>query len=120
MEKDIPTDSVKGELSIQGTVPAITREILESYLNCQYKGHLKLIGQTGTPSDYEVLMEEIKSESLKSAEVKLAVRYGEGEPTIPLRGVTHHCPTSRSTCSLTLFTGSCWLPSSRRCTTPGS
>jgi hypothetical protein len=30
----------------------ITRDIIESYLNCKYKGHLKLAGQQGTQSDY--------------------------------------------------------------------
>ena len=66
-----------------GGVPLITSEVLEAYLNCKYKGYLKLAGQTGTPSDYEVLMKEIRAETIKKAEVKLAARYG-GEP---LRGV---------------------------------
>ena len=30
----------------------ITRAIIESYLNCKYKGHLKLAGEGGTKSDY--------------------------------------------------------------------
>jgi hypothetical protein len=30
----------------------ITREVLESHLNCKYKGHLKLLGEQGTKSDY--------------------------------------------------------------------
>jgi hypothetical protein len=30
----------------------ITRDVIESYLNCKYKGHLKLAGQQGTRSDY--------------------------------------------------------------------
>ena len=29
----------------------ITRDIVESYLSCKYKGHLKLTGQSGTISD---------------------------------------------------------------------
>jgi hypothetical protein len=32
----------------------ITRDVLESYLNCKYKGHLKLVGQVGTKTDYEI------------------------------------------------------------------
>jgi hypothetical protein len=71
--------------SIQGPVRAITREILESYLNCEYKAHLKLAGHTGTPSDYEVLMKEIRAETLKRAGVKLAARYGGGEPLRDVR-----------------------------------
>src|SRR6516164_8637154 len=44
----------------------ITREVLESYLDCKYKGHLKLAGQVGTKTDYEILLTE------KKAEVRLA------------------------------------------------
>jgi hypothetical protein len=33
----------------------ITRDIIESYLNCKYKGHLKLGGESGTRSDYEAM-----------------------------------------------------------------
>ncbi len=33
----------------------ITREVLEAYLNCKTKGHLKLAGETGTESDYEAM-----------------------------------------------------------------
>ena len=40
----------------------ITREILESYLNCKLKGHLKLKGEQGTKSDYEMLMAEVRVE----------------------------------------------------------
>ena len=36
----------------------ITRDIIESFLNCKYKGHLKLAGQQGTRSDYELLLAE--------------------------------------------------------------
>lgn len=40
----------------------ITREILEGYLNCRYKGHLKLAGEHGTRSDYEALLIEQRDE----------------------------------------------------------
>ena len=33
----------------------ITNEVLEGYLNCKTKGHLKLAGETGTKSDYEAM-----------------------------------------------------------------
>jgi predicted RecB family nuclease len=36
----------------------ITREIIESYLNCKYKGYLKLAEQRGTSSEYELLLAE--------------------------------------------------------------
>jgi predicted RecB family nuclease len=69
---------------VEGGGPLITGQTLEAYLNCRYKGHLKLTGQAGTPSDYEVLMKEVRSETLKRAEVKLAARYG-GEPLRAVR-----------------------------------
>ena len=35
----------------------ITREVLEAYLHCKTKAHLKLVGQgNGDQSDYESLM----------------------------------------------------------------
>ena len=60
----------------------ITREILEGYLNCKYKGYLKLTGQRGTISDLEALMEVIRAESLKKCEEKMVARFGCGkDPT---------------------------------------
>lgn len=35
---------------------AITKDILESYLHCKFKGHLKLSGQDGSKSDYERML----------------------------------------------------------------
>jgi hypothetical protein len=34
----------------------VTREVLEGYLHCRSKGHLKQTGQTGTVSDYEAVL----------------------------------------------------------------
>jgi hypothetical protein len=41
----------------------ITRDIVESYLNCKYKGHLKLAGDSGTRSDYEAMTAAAKQAS---------------------------------------------------------
>src|SRR5262245_24270249 len=38
----------------------ITRDMIESFLNCKYKGHLKLAGQQGTRSDYELLQAGVR------------------------------------------------------------
>jgi hypothetical protein len=38
-----------------------TREVLESYLKCQYKGYLKLGGAQGSTSDYEILLRETRA-----------------------------------------------------------
>jgi predicted RecB family nuclease len=45
----------------------ITRDVLESYLRCKTKAHLKLTGQQGTRSDYEGLLTESRGQ------VRLAV-----------------------------------------------
>src|SRR5215475_12956630 len=56
----------------------ITREIVESYLNCKHKGHLKLTGQQGTRSDYEILLAESRDELRRRAIDKiLACCQGE-------------------------------------------
>jgi predicted RecB family nuclease len=56
----------------------ITRGIIESYLNCKYKGHLKLTGASGTPSDYEAMTTAAKASSREQALTRLAARFGEG------------------------------------------
>ena len=64
----------------------ITRDVLESYLNCKFKGHLKLTGQQGTKSDYETLLTEIRAEVRLAAIEKILARHpGEEIPrNIPL------------------------------------
>jgi predicted RecB family nuclease len=57
----------------------ITREILESHLKCRYKGHLKLAGEQGIKSEYEVLLVEAREELQARAIEKLTGRYGAGE-----------------------------------------
>ena len=43
-------------------VTKISRDIFESYLNCNYKAHLKLRRQQGAKSDYELLLAELRGE----------------------------------------------------------
>src|SRR5580704_10299170 len=64
----------------------ITRDVLESYLNCKYKGHLKLTGQQGTKSEYETLLTEMRAEvRLAAIDMILARHPGEEIPrNIPL------------------------------------
>src|SRR6266700_2370533 len=64
----------------------ITRDVLESYLNCKYKGHLKLTGQQGTKPDYETLLTELRAEVRLAAIDKIIDRHpGEEIPrNIPL------------------------------------
>lgn len=49
----------------------ITREILESYLNCKYKGYLKLIREQGNASPYELLQKETRDHVRQAATNKL-------------------------------------------------
>jgi predicted RecB family nuclease len=53
----------------------ITRDIIESYLNCKYKGHLKLAGQQGTQSEYELLLTASRDEVRRLAIDKILARY---------------------------------------------
>src|SRR5262245_23523596 len=57
----------------------ITNEVLEGYLSCKYKGHLKLAGQAGTPSDYEAMMSRAKAGSREAALAKLVARFSPGD-----------------------------------------
>jgi predicted RecB family nuclease len=68
----------------------ITRDILESYLSCPYKAHLKVSGEQGHPSDYEILQREARSQMRLVATDLLMGRHRDGEIR---RGVTltrHH------------------------------
>src|SRR3954447_25718652 len=53
----------------------ITRDILEAYLNCHYKGYLKLIGERGTKSEYELILTEVRQDLRQRAFDSLGRRY---------------------------------------------
>jgi hypothetical protein len=53
----------------------ITKEIVEAHLNCKTKAHLKLAGETGTKSDYEVMSFASKEDS----RAKALARFGVAE-----------------------------------------
>ncbi len=73
----------------------ITTEILESYLQCRYKSYLKLVGELGTPSDYERLLQGERARVRLMAIDKLLNQYGASEilrsltmtPAVLKRGV---------------------------------
>ncbi len=57
----------------------ITNEILEGYLNCKTKGHLKLAGETGTKSDYEAMTRRRPAwRRGRRALARLVARFGGG------------------------------------------
>jgi hypothetical protein len=55
----------------------ITNEILEGYLNCKFKGHLKLASEVGTRSDYEAMTSATSAASREQTIAKLVARSGE-------------------------------------------
>src|SRR5947209_12115940 len=63
----------------------ITRDVLESYVHCMYKGYLKLAGEQGSPSDYVTLQAEARSQIRLAAADKL---MGQHKDEVILRGVT--------------------------------
>jgi predicted RecB family nuclease len=60
-------------------VTKITGEIIESYLNCKYKGHLKLTGERGTQSDYEAMTTAVRASSREQALARLVACFGDGD-----------------------------------------
>jgi predicted RecB family nuclease len=57
----------------------ITRDIVEAYLSCKYKGYLKLAGQQGNRSDYESLLAESRDVVRQRAIDKIIARHSEKE-----------------------------------------
>ena len=57
----------------------ITRDVLESYLNCKTKAHLKLAGQQGSMSDYEGLLVASREETRQKALGKILAKHSQAE-----------------------------------------
>jgi predicted RecB family nuclease len=55
----------------------ITREILEAYLSCKTKAHLKLAGQPGTLSVYGEMLVGNRQEIRRQAHAKILARHSE-------------------------------------------
>ena len=60
----------------------ITREILEAYLHCKTKAHLKLAGQQGSVSDYEALLTSNRQEVRRQAWRLQGWRYRQAVPVL--------------------------------------
>jgi hypothetical protein len=67
----------------------ITRDVIESYLNCKYKGHLKLTGESGTISDYEAMTTAARASSREQALTRLAARSLHLQPLVELAQDRH-------------------------------
>jgi predicted RecB family nuclease len=66
-------------------ISKITRDVLESYLLCKYKGYLKWTGHQGIKSDYEVLLAGAKDEVRLKVIEKLIAQHRQDQTP---RGVT--------------------------------
>ena len=56
----------------------ITSDVLESYLHCKFKGHLKLAEQQGTKCDFEAMLMELRAEvRLKAIDAIIARHPGD-------------------------------------------
>jgi hypothetical protein len=56
--------------------PRITTDMLEAYLHCQYKGHLKEAGEPGRQSDYEAVSAELRADVRRRVHDKGSVGPG--------------------------------------------
>ncbi len=57
----------------------MTRDILESHLNCNYKGYLKLVGQQGIKSDYENMLTQLQERVRVAATGRILARHSEND-----------------------------------------
>jgi predicted RecB family nuclease len=60
-------------------VTKITSEVLESYLHCKFKGHLKLAGQQGRPCDFEAMLTQLRAEVRLKAIDTIMARHSEDQ-----------------------------------------
>ena len=57
--------------------PIVTLDVLDGYLSCKYKGRLRLAGQAGHKSDYEMMLIESRQELKLKAVEKIHSQYPE-------------------------------------------
>jgi predicted RecB family nuclease len=60
-----------------GMATTIFRETIESFLNCPYKGFLKLAGRQGTPPEYERVLAEVREELKRRAVGRTLDRHAD-------------------------------------------
>src|SRR5580765_8437557 len=71
----------------------ITSDVLESYLHCKFKGHLKLAGQQGTKCAFEAMLTELRAEVRLKAIDTIIARY-------PGEQVARHIPLATASLKL--------------------
>lgn len=58
-------------------IAPVTLEILECFLSCRYKAYLRLVGQAGAKSDYEMMQNESRQVLRDKAIEKILYHYPE-------------------------------------------
>jgi hypothetical protein len=58
-------------------IAPVTLEILECFLSCRYKAYLRLVGQAGATSDYEMMQNESRQAVRDKAIEKILHQYPE-------------------------------------------
>ena len=75
IRQDFPLPNIGG-----GMMPTvITRDVLESHLNCKYKSYLKLAAQRGSESDYEEFLNTSRLDVRQKVISKILALNPEGE-----------------------------------------
>ncbi|HKB36135.1 MAG TPA: TM0106 family RecB-like putative nuclease, partial [Gemmataceae bacterium] len=62
----------------------ITADVLEAFLHCKYKAHLKKAGEQGIRGDYEALLLSQRDEVRQAATQKILASHGEGQVALSL------------------------------------
>ena len=70
--------------------PIVTLDVLDGYLSCKYKGRLRLAGQAGHKSDYEMMLIESRQKLKLKAVEKIHSQY-------PERAIAMGCALTLST-----------------------
>lgn len=74
--------------------PKITRDIIESYLNCKYEGHLKLVGQRGIQSDYGILLAASR-DAVRRLTRRARLEYGYTVAAVAREAGVHYSTVSK-------------------------
>jgi hypothetical protein len=66
----------------------ITQDVIESYLNCRYKGYLTLTGARAEPSDYRTLQLRSRLDVRGRAIAAICAAHAPGEVTSDLGAIS--------------------------------
>src|SRR5262245_18390649 len=67
----------------------ITRDVLEAYVYCRSEGHLRQIGERGTLSDYEALLDEQRADVRRCAIDRIMTKHTGGAVVRDIQMTSH-------------------------------